>query len=69
MGPLKPGGCLRGVPPGLHQIINVLAKGGIRQHRLEFLSRDRLQDDPGVVRDIPQHRIQHPPHLVGGMIP
>ena len=66
---LKPRRRLRRLPPGLHQVIDVLAEGGIGQHALELVARDRLQDDPGVMRDLPQCGIELPPHFVGGMIP
>ncbi len=66
---LKPRGRLRRLPPGLHQVIDVLAKSGIGQHALDLVARDRLQDDPGVMRDLPQCGIKLPPHFVGGMIP
>ena len=66
---LKPRGRLRRLPPGLHQVINVLAKNGIGQHSLDLVARDRLQDNPGVMRDFPQFGIKLPPHFVGRMIP
>src|SRR6202035_5771960 len=31
--------------------------------------RDRLQDNPGVLRELPQRRIELPPHCVGAMVP
>ena len=36
---------------------------------LEFFSRDRLKNDPGIMRQLPEHGIQLTPHGVGGMIP
>ena len=66
---LKPRTCLRMIPPGLHEVVNVLAEIGIRQDTLEFLPRDRLQDGPRVMREVPQHRIQLQPQLIGSMIP
>ncbi len=66
---LKPRRRLRRLPLGLHQAINVLAEGRIGQHALDLVARDRLQDDPGVMRDFPQFGIKLPPHFVGGMIP
>ena len=66
---LKPRGRLQRFPPGLHQAINVLAKNGVGQHALDPVARDRLQDHPGVMRDLPQFGIKLPPHFVGGMIP
>ena len=69
VGLLKPRGRLRRIAPGLHQIVDAFAESGIGQITLELLPRDRLQDDPRVVRELPQHRIQLPPHLVGGVVP
>ncbi len=66
---LKPRGRLQRLAPGLHQAINVLAKNGIGQHTLDLVARDRLQDNPGVVRDFPEFGIKLPPHFVGSMIP
>ena len=66
---LKPRGRLRRLPSGFDQVIDVLAENGIGQHALDLVARDRLQDDPGVVRDLPQFGIKLPPHFVGGMIP
>ena len=63
---LKPGGRLRRVPPGLDQVVDVRAESGIGQHALELVPRDRLQDDPGVMREFPQRGIELPPDLVGG---
>ena len=51
------------------QVINVFAKNGIGQHALDLVARDRLQDNPGVVRDFPQFGIKLPPHFVGSVIP
>ena len=62
-------GAPRGVPPDLHQIVNIFSESGIGQNLLELLPRDRLQNDPGVMRELPQRRIQLPPHLVGGVLP
>ena len=66
---LKPRGRLQRLPPGLHQVIDVLAENGIGQHALDLVARDRLQDNPGVMREFPQFGIKLPPHFVGGMIP
>ena len=66
---LKPCGRLRRLTLGSHQVINVLAESGIGQHVLELVPRDRLQDNPGVLREFPQRGIKLPPHFVGGMIP
>ena len=66
---LKPRGRLRCLTLGSQQVINVLAKGRIGQHPLEFVLRDSLQDHPGVLRELPQRGIKLPPHFVGAMIP
>ena len=66
---LKPRRRLRRLTLGSQQVINVLTVGRIGQHALELVPRDRLQDNPGVLREFPQRRIKLPPHLVGGMIP
>ena len=36
---------------------------------IDPVARDRLQDNPGIVRDFPQFGIKLPPHVVGRMIP
>ena len=66
---LKPGGRFRRLAAGFHQVIYVLPESGIGQHALDPVARDRLQDDPGVVRDLPKLRIKLSPHFVGGMVP
>ena len=66
---LKPCGRLRRLPPGPHQVVHILAKYGIGQHALDLVTRNRLQDDPGVMRDVPQFGIKLPPDFVGRMIP
>jgi len=66
---LKPHRRLQRLPPFLHQAIDVFAKNGIGQHALDPIARDRLQNNPGVMRDLPQFGIELPPHFVGGMIP
>jgi hypothetical protein len=37
--------------------------------QLDPVSRNRLQDHPWVMRDVPQFGIQLPSHVVGSMIP
>ena len=66
---LKPGGRLRRLPAGFDQALDVVAESGIGQHALDLVARDRLQDDPGIMRGLPQCGIELPPHFVGGMIP
>ena len=66
---LKPRGRLRRLPAGFDQAIDVFPENGIGQHALDLVARDRLQDDPGVMRDLPQFGIELPPHFVGSVIP
>ena len=66
---LKPCRRLQRFPPGLHPAIKIFSENGIGQHALDLVARDRLQDHPGVMRDLPQFGIKLPPHFVGGMIP
>ena len=66
---LKPRRRFRRLPAGFDQAIYVLPENGIGQHALDPVARDRLQDHPGVMRDLPQFGIKLPPHFVGGMIP
>ncbi len=66
---LEPRGRLRRAMLGSQQVINVLTEGGIGQHALELVPRDRLQDNPRVPREFPECRIKQPPHFVGAMIP
>ena len=54
---------------GSQPVINVLAEGGISQHALELVSRDRLQDDPRILSEVPQYWIERAPQSIGGMIP
>ena len=62
---LKPRRRLGGVTRGSQQVIYVSAKNGIGQHAFDLVARDRLQDNPGVMRDFPQFEIKLPPHFVG----
>ena len=66
---LKPRGRLRRVMLGSQQVANVLAEGGIGQHAFELVPRDGLQDNPGVLREVPQRRIKLTPHFVSSMVP
>src|SRR5271166_4314199 len=56
-------------PPDLQQIVDVFAESRIGQVTPKLFPRDRLQDDPRVVRELPQHWVQLPPQLVGGVVP
>ncbi len=67
--PLEPCGRVRRLPAGFDQAIYILPESGIGQHALDLVPRDRLQDDPGVMRNLPQFGIKQPPHFVGGMVP
>ena len=66
---LKPRRRRRRVTLGLQQVIKGLTEGRIGQHALKLDPRDRLQDNPRVLREFPQRRIKPPPHFVGAMIP
>ena len=66
---LKPGGRTRRLPAGFHQAVHIFPKNGVGQYALNLVPRDRLQDDPGILRDLPQFGIKLAPHFVGRMIP
>ena len=66
---LEPSRCFYGLPPCLDQTVNFLAEDRIGQDALNPVSRDRLQDNPGIVRDLPELRIKVAPYFIGGMIP
>ena len=51
------------------QVVDVLTKCRIGEHALNLIARDRLQYNPGVLREFPQRGIQHHPHTVGSMVP
>ena len=55
---LKPRRRLRSIAPGLNQIVNFFAESAVSQNTLEFIPRDRLQHNPWVMRELPQHRIE-----------
>ena len=69
MGLLKPGGRLRRLSPASREVIDLLAEGGLGRDPPELIPRDRLQHGPGIMREVPQHGIELPPHLIGGMVP
>ena len=54
---LKPCEGFRRPPTGFDQSIDVFPEDGIGQYALDLIARDRLQDDPGVMRDLPQFGI------------
>ncbi len=66
---LKPRGRLRCVTLGSQQVINALTEGRISQHALQLVSRDRLQDNPRILREFPQYGIKRAPHSISGMVP
>ena len=66
---LKPRRGFRRLPTGFDQPIYVFPENGISQHALNLIARDRLQDDPGILREFPQWRIKRAPHFVGAMVP
>ncbi len=66
---LKPRGDRSRLLLGANEGIYLLAKGRIRQHAFDAIPRDRLQNNPGVLRKFPQDRIKGAPHFVGSMVP
>ena len=66
---LKPCGLSAASRLALQQVINVLTEGRIGQHALELVPRDRLQDNPRILREVPEGGIKRAPHFVGGMVP
>src|ERR1700759_1258952 len=66
---LKPCGRVRGIPPRLHETVEVLAESGLGQYALDLFPGDSLQDCPRVVREVPQHGIELPPYVVARVIP
>ena len=54
---------------GLSERLHLPAEGGIGGHALGLVPGDRLQDDPRIVRELPQRGIQLPPDFVGSVIP
>ena len=66
---LKPRRRFQCLTPGLNQSINVLPKSGIGQLTFNLIARGRLQDNPGILCDLPKLGIELPPHIVSGVIP
>ncbi len=66
---LKPCRHLRCSPCGFYQVIGCFAETRVRQSAFNLVPRDRLQDDPWVMRDLPQLRIRLPPHFIDGVTP
>ena len=66
---LKPCGPFRRLTLGSQVVINVLTESRICQHMFELVPRDRLQDNPRILREVPQGGIKRAPHCVGGMVP
>ena len=69
MGLLKPGGCFYYIAPAVNQVVDNFAELGIGKHLFQLFARDGLHHDPRIMRELPQHRVKFPPHLVGGVIP
>src|SRR5271166_6266287 len=55
---LKPCRRLRRVMLGLEQFVDVLTKSWIGEHALNLIARNRLQHNPGVLREFPQRGIE-----------
>ena len=66
---LKPRGCLRRLPAGIDQPIDSLSKSRVAQHFPDLVAGCCLQDDPWVIRKVPQFGIQQPPNFVGRVVP
>ena len=66
---LEPGGRLVRPSPGLHEGIHQAAESRIGEGAPEAVFRDRLQESPGVVRELPLDGIEGSPHLVGAVVP
>lgn len=66
---LKPSGRLRRLTLSSQMVINDLTKGRIGQHTQELVPRDCLQDNPRILRELPQDGIKGAPHSVSGMVP
>jgi hypothetical protein len=66
---LKPCGHVRRLTLGLQMVINVLTEGRIAQRPFDLIPRDRLQDHPGILREVPQNWIECAPNSVSGVVP
>ena len=66
---LKPAGFRRRLPLGLHQAVEQCAKVPVGQGTRELFARDGLKDHIGMMRELPEHRIEPPPQLIGTVIP
>jgi hypothetical protein len=53
----------------LCQVIDALAENGIIGQSFDPLPRYGLQYAPWIARELPQHRIELPPHIIGSVIP
>src|SRR5664280_3536765 len=60
---------MRSCTPGVHERIDLRAEGRIGRNALEFVPRDRLQNNPGVMSELPERGVKLSPYLVGDMIP
>jgi hypothetical protein len=66
---LKPRRVLGRLTTSVEQIVDSLAKSGIAHSLPDLVPRDCLQNNPRIVREIPQHGIQPTPHGVCGVVP
>ncbi len=66
---LKPRGRLCCVTLSSQKIINALTESRIGNDALELVPRNRLQDNPSILSELPQYRIKGAPHSVRGMVP
>ena len=69
MCPLEPRRRLHLPTSRLDHALDVLAERGLGQQLFDPFARDRLQDDPRVVRAFPQFGIKAPPDLIGRVVP
>ncbi len=69
MGSLEPRGRRRRIPSGTHKVLDAFAEHGVGRQVLDAILRDRLKHRPWIVREIPQYRIEPPPHFVRGVVP
>jgi hypothetical protein len=56
-------------PARLCQVIDALAENEIIGQSFDPLPRYGLQYAPWIARELPQHRIELPPHIIGSVTP
>ena len=66
---LKPGRRFRRLSLDLQQVIDLFAEGRIGQLAAKMVARNRLENNPGILRQFPQGRVKLAPYRVGGMVP